>query len=293
VAITVEAPRRPQAPPALSRLRRLRAAVVELYEARELTANLVRRDLKVRHRGTFLGMLWSLTTPLLIVGLYYFIFKFLFTGSVVTDVARPDGHTVPFVAYFFCGLTIWNLFASAVGASTGAVTGAAYLLGKVYFPKAILPLTTVLSALVTFAFELAVLFVVTLVTVGLPGFHVLWLPVILAVCLLLCFGLGLILSAVTVFLRDMAHFVGVFMQLWFWATPVLYSLRYFSKRPGLQSLLKVNPMTGVVVSFRNVIVLDHSPSLRLLAYDGLLGIIFIAVGAALYARWQRVFSEII
>ena len=141
----------------------------ELLRSRELTVNLVRRDLKVRHRGTFLGMLWSLTTPLLLVGLYYFIFTYLFKVKTVPDAFRPDGTVVPFAVYFFAGLVVWNLFASAVGGSTGSVIGSGYLLNKVYFPRAVLPLSTVLSSVVTFAFEMAVLLVATLVFVGPPN----------------------------------------------------------------------------------------------------------------------------
>lgn len=291
MSITLEAPARPPAagPP----LRRLRAALGELWGARELTTNLVWRDLKVRHRGTFLGMLWSLTTPLLIVALYYFIFRFIFRGALVQEPPRPDGRAVSFVVYFFCGLTIWNLFATAVASSTSSVTGAAYLLGKVYFPRAILPLTTVLSALVTFGFELAVLLVVSVVAVGLPDVHLLWLPVIVAVAVTLAFGLALILSTITVFLRDMAHFVGLFVQLWFWGTPVLYSLGYVADREGLVRILEINPMTGVVVSFRNVILLNRPPELGLLAYDAAVAVVLVVVGTTMFARWQRVFPEIV
>lgn len=289
--MTLEAPPRP--PAGGTRPRRLGAALGEMWGARELTTNLVWRDLKVRHRGTFLGMLWSLTTPLLTVALYYFIFKFIFRGALVQEPPRPDGNSVPFVVYFFGGLTIWNLFATAVASSPSSVTGAAYLLGKVYFPRAILPLTTVLSALVTFGFELAVLLVVTVVAVGPPDLNLLWLPVILAVAVTLAFGLALILATVTVFLRDVAHFVALFVQLWFWGTPVLYSLGYVADREGLVRLLEINPMTGIVVSFRNVILLNRPPELGLLGYDAAVAVVLVVVGAAMFARWQRVFPEIV
>lgn len=269
------------------------AGVEELYRARELTANLVKRDLKVRHRGTFLGMLWSLTTPLLFVGLYWFIFTFIFRAGDIQDATRSNGTVVPFALYFFGGLVIWNLFATAVGGSTGSVIGSGYLLGKVYFPRAILPLSTVLSSVVTFGFELSVLVVATLIFAGLPGLQVLWLPVILVVVTVLSFGLALILSAVTVFLRDMAHFIGVFLQLWFWGTPIIYSLHILDDRPGLVRLIELNPMTGIVVSFRNVVLLNRPPDLKLLAYDAAVALVCLAVGTKLFGRWQRQFAEIV
>ena len=137
MAITISGPSRPGSPPPVGRATRSLAAIRELAGARELTANLVRRDLKVRHRGTFLGMLWSLTTPLLVVGLYYFVFKLLFKTSPATDVARPDHHAIPFAVYFYAGLTLWNLFASSILTSATSVTSSGYLLNKVYFPRAI------------------------------------------------------------------------------------------------------------------------------------------------------------
>jgi lipopolysaccharide transport system permease protein len=283
------APRRDERPS----IRGIADSVRELVGARELTWALVRRELTARHRGTFLGMLWSLTTPLLYVALYYFIFRFIFDAKAVGDAVRPDGRAVPFAVYFFGGLVIWNLFSNAVGTSTGSVTGSGYLLSKVYFPRAVLPLSTVLSATVTFAFELAVLFVATLLFAGLPSFHLLWLPVIMSVVVVLSFGLALLLSGVTVFLRDVAHFIGVFLQMWFWGTPIIYSLDFVADHGWLRELIELNPMTGAVVSFRNVVMLNRAPDFDLLAYDAVVALVALVVGAALFSRWQRTFAEIV
>lgn len=262
-------------------------------QIRQLTTNLVRRDLKVRHRGTFLGMLWSLTNPLLIVGLYYVIFTYIVAAQPAVDVPRPDGHSVPFALYFFSGLIIWNVFGTSAQSATTSVVGSGYLLRKVYFPRAILPLSAVLSSLVTFAFEFAILVILAVAFVGPPGWYVLWLPVIVAITALMAYGVALFLAAITVFLRDVAHFIGVLLQLWFWSTPIVYSLLYVSKRPSVLRLVKLNPMTGVVVSFRNVVMLDQPPALRLLAYDLLFAVVALAIGAWVFQRWQRLFAEIV
>jgi ABC-2 type transport system permease protein len=250
--------------------------------------NLVRRDLKVRHRGTFLGMLWSLTTPLLLVALYACIFKFILRASPARDVRK-----VPFVVYFFVGLTLWNLFSNSISSATGSVVGSGYLLRKVYFPRAILPLTSVLSSVVTFGFELAVALVAAVIAVGIPGPEFLWAPLLVLTVLLMAYGLALLLSATTVFLRDVTHFVAIFLQVWFWATPVIYSLQYVGDRPGLVRLLRLNPMTGLVVSFRNVILMDRPPDLPLVGYDLAFGLGALAVGTIVFRRSQRLFSEIV
>jgi lipopolysaccharide transport system permease protein len=270
------------------------AQIEELVRTRELTWNLVRRDLKVRHRGTFLGMLWSLTNPLLIVGLYWFIFTFIFKAAPTTDAARPDGTVVPFAIYLFSGLTLWGLFNTSAAACSGSIVGSGYLLGKVYFPRAILPLSAVLSAVVTFGFEICVLLVITLALVGVPSLYILWLPVIVAVAAVFAFGLGLLLATFTVFLRDVAHFIGVFLQLWFWGTPIIYSLEYLERSsPQMAQVVKLNPMTGVVVSFRNVVVLNRPPALTLLAYDALVAVVVLVLGAWVFGHWQKMFSEIV
>ncbi|MDQ3897346.1 MAG: ABC transporter permease [Actinomycetota bacterium] len=285
----------PPPPPPLNRVRRARAAIVEVVRARELTMSLVRRDLKVRHRGTFLGMLWSLTTPLLLVALYYLVFKYVLGAQPATDATRPDNRVVPFAIYFFAALTVWNLFSSSVSMSTGSIVGSGYLLRKVYFPRAILPLSAVLSSIITFGFEFAVLVVATLLVVGLPSAQLLWVPVIVLVVAVMAYGIALFVSAVTVFLRDVEHFIGIFMQLWFWGTPIIYSLKYVQDRQGagVVRLLEANPMTGVAVSFRNVTVLNRPPDLKLLAYDLACGVVFLVVGAFVFRRWQRLFSEIV
>ena len=260
----------------------------DVLDARELVVNLVRRDLKVRHRGTVLGMLWSLTTPLLLVGLYYCIFKFILHASPV-----PDAKDIPFAVFFFCGLTLWNLFNNSVGAATSSVVGAGYLLRKVYFPRAILPLTAVLSSLVTFGFEMIVLLLAVLVFVGLPGIEFVWVPVIVLIVAMLAYGLGMLLAAVNVFFRDVAHFVGLFMQMWFWGTPIIYSMAYVADRPTFARLLELNPMTGPVVSFRNVVILHRPVELGLLAYSGACAVLLLAVGGYVFHRQQRLFSEIV
>ncbi len=162
-----------------------------------------------------------------------------------------------------------------------------------YFPRQILPLSSVLSAVVAFAFEFAVLLAVVLIFVGPPDLHLLWAPVIVGVVAVLSYGAALLLSAVTVFLRDVEHFIGILLQLGFWGTPILYSLQYVGDHEGVVRLLELNPMTGAVVSFRNVVLLNHAPNLGLLAYDLAFALALLAVGTLAFRRWQRLFPEIV
>ena len=283
---------RPVAPPR-TRAGSLRSELADLGQSRELLVNLVLRDLKVRHRGTILGMIWSLANPLMIVGLYYVVFNFILGALPAQDLARPDGHAIPFAIYFFCGLTLWNFFSTSLITSTVSVVGSSYLLRKVYFPRAILPLSAVLSSLVTFGFEGAVLLIGVFVFVGFPTITFLWVPVILLVVGVMAFGFSLLLAAATVFLRDVAHFIGVALQLWFWTTPVVFSLQFVAKRPGMLRLVKLNPMTGAIVAFRNVVILGHAPDFKLLAYSFAWGVVMVVIGFAVFQRYQKLFAEIV
>lgn len=266
----------------------VRTGLREFWQSRDIVVNLVRRDLKVRHRGSFLGMLWSLTTPLLTVGLYTFIF----TVILPTSPAKDAGN-IPFAIYFFVGLVTWNLFATSLATAAGSIVGSGYLLRKVYFRREILPMASVLSALVTFGFEMCVALVATFGFVGLPGWQAIFLPIVVVVVVLVAYGMGLLLSALTVFFRDIEHFLGIFIQLWFWGTPIIYTLSLVSHRPSFVRILQLNPMTGPVVSMRNILLMHAMPDWKLLAYDLVVGLILIVFGQIYFRRTQRLFSEMV
>lgn len=267
---------------------RFRQTLVEYRAARELLRNLVRRDIKVQHRGTVLGALWSLITPITTVAIYTFIFTVILPASPVRDAGD-----VPFAVYLFVGLVIWNLMQSGAVGGTGSVVSAGYLLSKVYFRREILPLTSVLSGFVTFLWEFGVALLAVIVFVGIPDWHVVYLPLIVLVAMMIAFGIGLLLSTAAVFFRDVQHFIGIFMQLWFWGTPIIYSLNVLEGRPAVMTIIKLNPMTGVVVSMRNVMFMGAPPDWGLLGYAAGVGLVLLVAGFAVFRRFERLFAEMI
>lgn len=260
--------------------------------ARDVTSVLVHRDLISRYRRTFLGVVWSMVTPALALGTYYFIFVVIARASPVNDVPRADGATVHIAIYMFCGLTIWSLFANSLAAATPSVMKAGYMLQRMSFPRSALPLTAVASSLVTFVAELAVLAVLVIVLVGPPSLHLLWLPPVLAVAIVLAAGFGLLLAAGAVFMRDLGELVGVSLRLWMLATPVVFSLDILADRPLLSQVIKANPMTGVVVGYRNAVLLNRPPDLNLLLYSAAVSSVIFAVGWYVFHRCQRYFPEL-
>jgi ABC-type polysaccharide/polyol phosphate export permease len=151
----------------------------------------------------------------------------------------------------------------------------------------------VLSAFVTFLWEFGVALIVVVVVVGIPSWHIVFVPLIVLVAMLLAFGIGLLLSTAAVFFRDVQHFIGIFMQMWFWGTPIIYSLNLLEHRPTFLNIVQLNPMTGVVVSLRNVLLMDAAPDWKLLGYGAVVGLVLVVVGFAVFRRNERLFAEMI
>jgi ABC-2 type transport system permease protein len=222
--------------------RRLQA----IWESRELLYYFVITDIKIKYKSSFLGMIWSIVAPALTLGVYYLVFGVLLQNGI------PN-----FVIFLFAGLLVWNFFFNIVSNSTGIVVERAGIVKKVAFPREILALSTVGTSLIYFTMQLIVM-VVALVGINhAPDWGLLWL-VPLSVLGLSLFGgaLGIALSAINVYLRDMRHLVDVFMQLWFYLTPVVYSYeeRISEKlhQHHLVLLYLLNPVTPIVLTFQRI-----------------------------------------
>lgn len=212
-----------------------------VWRYRELLRNLVRRELKVRYKGSVLGFVWTLLNPLM----YLVVFSIVF-GKIL----RVD---VPYYGIFFLsGLLAWNFFAGGLGAATGSVVDNSPLVTKVWFPREVLALAAIGSNLVNFFFQAVVLITGMAVLTHAPGwayFPALLLAVV--VLLMLTTALGLALSAVYVYLRDTRYLVELGLLAWFWMSAVVYPYYTVAQQLGERSyLLLLNPMIPVVTTFQ-------------------------------------------
>ena len=248
--------------------------------------NLVVRDLKIRHRGTVLGMLWSLATPLATLATYSVVFTVVFKQKL-------QGATYPFTLYLFAGLLVWNLFAGSMMSATSSVVGASHFLRKLHFPRLILPIVAVLSTFVTFFYEFSVFLVFALAFQEWPHVSYLAVPLILLSVAMMAFGLGMMLATATVFLRDIPHFIGIIVQLMFFGTPIVYAASQFSPGSKFLTLIKLNPMYYVVEAFRDSVLNDHFPTAKALGIPFLAGTIFCIAGFQIFQRGQRRFAELV
>ena len=220
-----------------------------ISERRELVANLVSRELKSKYKGSVLGFLWSLLTPLFMAVIYVFFLRLL------------AGRGVP-VENIIIGVFAWQFTALCVTGGMTCVSGNSNLVKKVYFPRIILPLANTLANLVNFLLSLAVQFVILFILLGLRGATVspwaLALPVLILYHTLFNLGLAFLMASANVYFRDTQHLVGVLLSAWFFVSPVMYDLSFVenaaSISPLLTDLYLLNPMAVIISAYRAMTV---------------------------------------
>jgi ABC-2 type transport system permease protein len=240
-------------PPAVEISRRpnpfQRAAHVWRY--RELLGNLVRKELKVKYKNSVLGFLWTLLNPML----YLVVFSIVF--QEVLQVRIPY-----FAIFFLSGLLAWNFFATALSAGTGSIVGNAQLVQKVWFPREILPLSSMGAAMVHFTLQLLVLagaMVVFQRPPNLDYFPALALAIV--VLLVLAAALAIALSAVNVYLRDTEHLLELVLLAWFWMSAIVYPYQLVADRlgPDREWMAALNPMIPIITTFQKALYNPSAP----------------------------------
>ncbi len=225
---------------------RLRTRLANLVERRELLLSLITSDIRIKYKGSALGLFWSMLSPALTLATYYLVFSVFLKNGI------PD-----FVVYLFAGLIVWNMFQSAVSTATGVIVDRAGLVKKVSFPREILALSNVGASVIYFVIQVAVLAAFLAIIGYAPAWGFLWLlPVSFAALYLLTASIAIVMSAVTVYLRDVRHLMDVVLQLWFWVSPVVYSyensIAPALRSRGLTALYFINPMTPIILTFQRI-----------------------------------------
>ena len=232
------------------------AHLAELYRFRSLIVTLVIRELRARYRGSLLGFLWSFLNPLLLMLVYVLVF------TVYLRVPMDN-----YAVFLFTGLLPWLWFSASLGHATGVIVGSGGLVKRILFPAEILPLVSVLSNLVNFLLSLPLLFLFLFVFGVRPGPTLAFLPLLLAIQLLLTVGLALPLAALNVHLRDVEQILSNGLVLLFFLSPILYPVSTVpvTLRLGealtipLRPLYFLNPVAGLVQGYQNVIFFGREP----------------------------------
>ncbi|MEA3212776.1 MAG: lipopolysaccharide transport system permease protein [Chthoniobacter sp.] len=254
----------------------------EIWKFRDLLLSLASRDLKLRYKQTALGVIWVVVQPLMAAGIFSFVFG---------KVAQLPSDGVPYLLFSFAGLLGWNLFSNTVTKCNGCLVGNSQLISKVFFPRLILPLSTVPSVLVDFAVAAAMMTVLMFINGVVPGWGILLLPVLMGMLLMLALGIGLCTAALSVSYRDVQYIVPVFMQILLYASPIAYAV---SAVPAhLRSVYLLNPLSAPLEAFRASLLHTSWPSASSLAGAAAVsGLVFLS-GLYSFKRMERKFADVI
>ena len=253
----------------------------EFWAYRELIFLFVRRELVPTYKQTILGPLWFVLQPLLTTFVYSIIF-----GAV----ARIPTDGLPQLLFYMPGIVLWNFFNSSFMKGSGTFLANSHIFGKVYFPRLILPVSALLSSLVNFCIQFALLLVIMLIyfisgTQIQPGIHILLIPVLLILVSMYSLGLGLLVSAFTTRYRDLSHFLSFGSQLLMYATPIIYPASIVPEKFQWVSLM--NPLSPVFEGFRFSLLGMGQLMTERLFYSFLTGLVLLLLGLIFFSRAER------
>lgn len=253
--------------------------IKELYEYREMIFSLVRRDLKGRYKGSILGFFWTFLNPLLQLSVYTLVFSVIMRNNIEQ-----------YYLYLFVALIPWIFFSTCISGGAGCIWAQQDMVKKIYFPREVLPVAFVTSQFVNMLLCFVVIFIVLLFS----GRHVnvfawIFLLPIMLVEYILSLGAALISSAVTVYVRDVEYVLGIVTMAWQFLTPVLYSLEQVPAE--LIPLFYVNPMTPIIIAYRDILYYGQLPKMETLIQALLFGLCLLALGLLVFQRLKRHFAE--
>jgi len=251
----------------------------ELYQYREMIISMVRKDLRSRYKGSVLGFAWTFINPLLQLLVYYFVFKMILPNNMKN-----------FHLYLFVGLIPWIFFSASLTGGAVSVISQKDLVKKIYFPREIIPISYVTSCFVNMLLSFIVVIAVALATGVVPTVSgLLCLPLIMIVEYLMALGMALIVSSLTVFLRDLEHILGIIAMAWQFATPICYSETLIPAR--FMFYYNLNPMTPVVRAYRSILYDASVPDVGSLMMSIMFGTAFLIIGSVMFRHLQRRFAE--
>ena len=256
------------------------------YNQRDLLLSYVRKDLKERYVGSVIGFYWSVLNPLILLGIYTFVF------SVIFRVRFGEGEGLVNAAlYIFCGMVPWMAFSEAVGRSTGVLIDNANLIKKVMFPSKILPMYLVFSHAVNLLIGFGILLGAAIFAGMTPTPYLAFLPLYVGAQLLLTLGCCWWSAALNVFIRDMAQVIGQFMIVWMYLSPIFYSVDFIPQE--YRQYAYINPMTRLIEGYRDMFLTGRMPDLAGLGIFTLFALVVCATGYLFFTRNQHSFADIL
>ncbi len=253
----------------------------ELWSYRELLYTFIQRDVTVRYKQTALGAAWAVIQPFFMMVVFTIFFG---------KLAKISSEGIPYPLFSYAALLPWMLFAEGITRSTNSMVVNSRIMTKVYFPRLIMPLSGVISPLADFAVAFVILIGMMLFYGYVPTLNILWLPLFLILALTTSVGVGLWLSALNVRYRDFHYTVPFLIQLWLFASPVVYPSTLLT--PPYSTLYGLNPMAGVIEGFRWALLGTNPPS-SMIFMSIIIALAILISGAFYFKRMEKTFADVV
>lgn len=253
--------------------------IKELYHYREMIVSLVRKGLRGRYKGSVLGFLWTFINPLLQLVVYTLVFSNIMRVGIEK-----------FYLFLFVALVPWMFFSASITGGATSVVSEGNLIKKVYFPRQILPISYVTTAFVNMLLSLVIVFLALIVGgIGISPKALLYLPIVMVVEYILALGIAMLTSALTVYFRDLEYILGIVSMAWMYLTPVMYNVDMVPEKYA--RLFYLNPMTSIIIAYRDILYYKQVPQITTLAQASILGVSVLVIGAVLFHVLQKHFVE--
>ncbi len=250
----------------------------ELYDYREMLLNLVRKELKVRYKGSFLGFLWTFLNPLLQLVVYTIVFSVILRAGIDK-----------FDMYLFVGLIPWIFFTTSIQTGTISIVANKDLVKKIYFPRIILPLVSVNAAFMNMVFSMSIVILALLFRgVGISKYMLL-LPVAMALQYIFVLGMIFMFSALNVYFRDLEYILNIIVMIWFYLTPIVYTIDMVPEE--YRTFFLLNPMTNIIIFYRDILYYKQIPTFSSFGSILIYSILMIFIGYWVFQKLQKNFAE--
>lgn len=249
-----------------------------LYEYRELLSTSVKKEIRGKYKGAWLGILWSYLNPLLMLVVYSFVF------SIIMRVQIEN-----YSMYLFTALIPWNFFVTSISQGSLSVISNGSILKKVYFPREIVPIASVTANTVNFMISCLIIFFFLAVTGVGFSIYILFLPLIILIQYILLLGIVFFVSSMTVYARDLEHIISVILMAGIYATPIFYTMEMVPDK--FKKFIALNPMTHIINSYRDVMFYKRMPNMKLIGIMFVVSTIILMLGYLYFKKTEKSFVE--
>lgn len=252
-----------------------------VFSYKEMIFSMVRRELRGRYKGSVLGFLWTLINPLFQLIIYTIVFSYIMRAG------KDD-----YYLFLFVALVPWIFFSSSIQVGAGCIWSQKGMINKIFFPREVLPISTVISQLVNMLLSLVVVFAVLIAArKPLSMKALLVLPIIIFVETILALGIVFLVSAISVFFQDLMQILGILMMLWQFLTPVMYEVQDIPEH--MRIYFSLNPMTPIIEAYRDVLYYGKVPQLSSMMNGLVLGVALLLIGWIVFGCLEKRFSEVL